>query len=124
MESQLDHTSRVWNTLVTPSAEMDQYYRRDYAYDGRIMSAEAYAALSHLVDDNAQQLDQDVRPRVRAGAAISSKDISPGVQFCPESHSSRWFWTPRHRIFTLLPGFVQSSICGCDSWCFRVTNWN
>ena len=38
------------------------------------MSAEAYAALSHLVDDNAQQLDQDVRPRVRAGAAISSKD--------------------------------------------------
>ena len=44
------------------------------AVNGRIMSAEAYAALSHLVDDNAQQLDQDVRPRVRAGAAISSKD--------------------------------------------------
>jgi aspartyl-tRNA(Asn)/glutamyl-tRNA(Gln) amidotransferase subunit A len=30
--------------------------------------------LSHLVDDNAQKLDQDVRPRVRAGAAISSRD--------------------------------------------------
>ncbi len=44
------------------------------AINGRIMSAEAYAALSHLVDDNAQQLDQDVRPRVRAGAAISSRD--------------------------------------------------
>jgi aspartyl-tRNA(Asn)/glutamyl-tRNA(Gln) amidotransferase subunit A len=44
------------------------------AVNGRIMSAEAYAALSHLVDDNAQELDQDVRPRVRAGAAISSKD--------------------------------------------------
>jgi aspartyl-tRNA(Asn)/glutamyl-tRNA(Gln) amidotransferase subunit A len=44
------------------------------AINGRIMSAEAYAALSDLVDDNAQQLDQDVRPRVRAGAAISSKD--------------------------------------------------
>ena len=26
------------------------------------------------MDDNAQPLDQDVRPRVRAGAAISSKD--------------------------------------------------
>jgi aspartyl-tRNA(Asn)/glutamyl-tRNA(Gln) amidotransferase subunit A len=39
-----------------------------------IMSAEAYAALSHLVDDNAQRLDPDVRPRVRAGAAISSRD--------------------------------------------------
>jgi aspartyl-tRNA(Asn)/glutamyl-tRNA(Gln) amidotransferase subunit A len=30
--------------------------------------------LAGLVDDNAQPLDQDVRPRVRAGAAISSKD--------------------------------------------------
>lgn len=44
------------------------------AINGRIMSAEAYAALCDLVDDNAQMLDQDVRPRVRAGASISSKD--------------------------------------------------
>jgi aspartyl-tRNA(Asn)/glutamyl-tRNA(Gln) amidotransferase subunit A len=44
------------------------------AINGKIMSAEAYAALCHLVDDNAQQLDQDVRPRVRAGASISSRD--------------------------------------------------
>ena len=42
--------------------------------NARIMSAEAYAMLSGLVDDNAAPLDQDVRPRVRAGAAISSKD--------------------------------------------------
>jgi len=44
------------------------------AVNGRIMSAEAYAALAELVDDNAQPLDHDVRPRVRAGAAISSRD--------------------------------------------------
>lgn len=44
------------------------------AINGRIMSAEAYAALAELVDDNAQMLDEDVRPRVRAGAAISSRD--------------------------------------------------
>ncbi len=44
------------------------------AINGRIMSAEAYAALADLVDDNAQLLDQNVRPRVRAGAAISSRD--------------------------------------------------
>jgi aspartyl-tRNA(Asn)/glutamyl-tRNA(Gln) amidotransferase subunit A len=44
------------------------------AMNGRIMSAEAYAMLCHLVDDNAQPLDQDVRPRIRAGAAISSRD--------------------------------------------------
>ena len=44
------------------------------AINGRIMSAEAYAALADVVDDNTQELDQDVRPRVRAGAAISSRD--------------------------------------------------
>jgi len=44
------------------------------AINGRIMSAEAYAALADLVDDNAQALDPDVRPRVRAGAAISARD--------------------------------------------------
>ena len=43
------------------------------AINGRIMSAEAYAALAELVDDRAQPRDQDVRPRVRAGASISSR---------------------------------------------------
>ena len=43
------------------------------AINGRIMSAEAYAALAELVDDRAQPRDQDV-PRVRAGASISSRD--------------------------------------------------
>jgi aspartyl-tRNA(Asn)/glutamyl-tRNA(Gln) amidotransferase subunit A len=33
------------------------------AINGRIMSAEAYAALAELVDDRAQPRDQDVRPR-------------------------------------------------------------
>jgi aspartyl-tRNA(Asn)/glutamyl-tRNA(Gln) amidotransferase subunit A len=42
--------------------------------NGRIMSAEAYAMLAELVDDPAQPLDAAVRPRVRAGAAISSRD--------------------------------------------------
>ncbi len=44
------------------------------AINGRIMSAEAYAALAELVDDPTSPLDEDVRPRVRAGAAISSRD--------------------------------------------------
>ncbi|MGE0417060.1 MAG: amidase [Acetobacteraceae bacterium] len=42
--------------------------------NGRIMSAEAYAMLADLVDDMAQPLDEAVRPRVRAGATISSRD--------------------------------------------------
>src|SRR5258708_1927417 len=46
---------------------------------GRIISAEIYASIAGLADDNATPLDQDVRPRVRAGAAISSKDYLLGL---------------------------------------------
>jgi aspartyl-tRNA(Asn)/glutamyl-tRNA(Gln) amidotransferase subunit A len=41
---------------------------------GKIISAEIHAVIGALADDNAQPLDQDVRPRVRAGAAISSSE--------------------------------------------------
>jgi aspartyl-tRNA(Asn)/glutamyl-tRNA(Gln) amidotransferase subunit A len=48
---------------------------RDYGgASGRIMSAEAYALLSRIVDNNALPIDEAVRPRVRAGAAISSRE--------------------------------------------------
>ena len=46
---------------------------------GRIISAEIYASIAALADDNSTPLDQDVRPRVRAGAAISSKDYLTGL---------------------------------------------
>jgi aspartyl-tRNA(Asn)/glutamyl-tRNA(Gln) amidotransferase subunit A len=42
--------------------------------NGRIMSAEAYAMLAELVDNPASPLDEAVRPRVQAGAKISSRD--------------------------------------------------
>ncbi|HEU0058473.1 MAG TPA: amidase [Hyphomicrobiaceae bacterium] len=48
---------------------------RDYgASSGRIMSAEAYALLADIVDNNALSLDEAVRPRIRAGAAISARE--------------------------------------------------
>ena len=48
---------------------------RDYgASSGRIMSAEAYALLADIVDNNALSLDAAVRPRIRAGAAISARE--------------------------------------------------
>ena len=48
---------------------------REYgASSGRIMSAEAYALLADIVDNNALSLDEAVRPRIRAGAAISSRE--------------------------------------------------
>ena len=40
---------------------------------GKIISAESYARLADLVDNDALPLDQAVRPRVRAGASISSR---------------------------------------------------
>jgi aspartyl-tRNA(Asn)/glutamyl-tRNA(Gln) amidotransferase subunit A len=48
---------------------------RDYgSASGRIMAAEAYALLSRIVDNNALPVDEDVRPRIRAGASITSRD--------------------------------------------------
>jgi len=41
---------------------------------GRILSTEAYALLSDVVDNDEQPIDDAVRSRVRAGAAISSRD--------------------------------------------------
>ena len=41
---------------------------------GRIMAAEAYALLSRIVDDDALPIDAAVRPRIRAGASISSRE--------------------------------------------------
>jgi len=46
---------------------------------GRIISAEIYASIASLADDNATPLDQDVRPRVRAGAAISARAYLEGL---------------------------------------------
>jgi len=40
---------------------------------GRIISAESYALVGDIADNNALPVDDDVRPRVRAGAAISAR---------------------------------------------------
>jgi aspartyl-tRNA(Asn)/glutamyl-tRNA(Gln) amidotransferase subunit A len=42
--------------------------------NGRIMSAEAYAILADVVDNEELPLDPDVRPRIRAGRDISARD--------------------------------------------------
>jgi aspartyl-tRNA(Asn)/glutamyl-tRNA(Gln) amidotransferase subunit A len=48
---------------------------RDYGMSsGRLMSAEAYALLSDIVDNNSLTLDEAVRPRIRAGAAITARE--------------------------------------------------
>ncbi len=48
--------------------------------NGRIMAAEAYAALAPLVDDPAQQLDEAVRARVLAGKGVSAAEYLQALQ--------------------------------------------
>ena len=43
------------------------------ALNGRIMSAEAYAILGDVVDDASLPLDEDVRPRIRAGRDVTAR---------------------------------------------------
>jgi CDP-glycerol glycerophosphotransferase (TagB/SpsB family) len=66
LEQQLDHTSRTWNALLTPDPAMDEHYRREYAYDGRIL------ALGYPRDDVLVGADrQDVRAGTRHRLGIA-----------------------------------------------------
>src|SRR5438874_3303711 len=48
---------------------------RDYAAaTGRIIGAEGYRFVGHLVDDENQATDPDVRPRIQLGRTISARD--------------------------------------------------
>lgn len=42
--------------------------------NGRIMAAESYALLADMVEDASLALDEDVRPRILAGRAVSARD--------------------------------------------------
>src|SRR5436309_6030446 len=44
------------------------------ALNGRIMGAEAYSILGDIVDDENLPLDEDVRPRIRAGRDLTARD--------------------------------------------------
>jgi aspartyl-tRNA(Asn)/glutamyl-tRNA(Gln) amidotransferase subunit A len=50
------------------------------ALNGRIMSAESYAILAEVVDNNELQLDEDVRPRVLAGRNISAREYLSALE--------------------------------------------
>lgn len=63
IERQLDATSRIWNNLLTPDPEMDQYYRRDYAYDGTILALGS-PRNDELVLPSASAVRDEVRARL------------------------------------------------------------
>lgn len=63
LEQQLDHTSRTWNALLTPDPAMDEYYRREYAYDGRILAL-GYPRDDVLVGPDRRAVRTDTRHRL------------------------------------------------------------
>ncbi|HET6166138.1 MAG TPA: CDP-glycerol glycerophosphotransferase family protein [Marmoricola sp.] len=63
LEQQLDHTSRTWNALLTPDPSMDEHYRREYAYDGRILAL-GYPRDDVLVGPRRREIRNDTRHRL------------------------------------------------------------
>lgn len=59
----LHRTSGEWDLILTPAPEMDEYYRREYAYDGPIHSA-GYPRDDLLVSDRAGVVREDTRRRL------------------------------------------------------------
>lgn len=53
---------------------LPQSFRDLGALNGQIMSAEAYALVGHIADDETLPVDEAVRPRVRAGATTLAHD--------------------------------------------------
>jgi aspartyl-tRNA(Asn)/glutamyl-tRNA(Gln) amidotransferase subunit A len=71
-DASLDQLAKMGAEIV--DVQLPRSFRDYGATSGRIMSAEAYALLGQIADDNSNTLDEAVRPRVRAGAAISSRE--------------------------------------------------
>ena len=70
IEQQLDRTSRTWNLLLTPSPEMNRYYREEYRYDGEILAA-GYPRDDALLATDAP----DVRRRVRERLGVHPDQV-------------------------------------------------
>lgn len=63
LDLELDRTRGQWDLILTPDPDMDQYYRREYAYDGPIHS-QGYPRDDMLVDERAGAVREDVRRRL------------------------------------------------------------
>ncbi|MDN5893831.1 MAG: bifunctional glycosyltransferase family 2 protein/CDP-glycerol:glycerophosphate glycerophosphotransferase [Nocardioides sp.] len=63
IEAELRRTSGDWDMILTPSPEMDEHYRREYAYDGHIHSA-GYPRDDVLVSAEAERIRDEARARL------------------------------------------------------------
>ena len=63
IEQQLRRTSGTWDLLLTPAPAMDEHYRREYRYDGRIL-AEGYPRDDALVGPDRDRTREETRRRL------------------------------------------------------------
>ncbi|WP_435770414.1 bifunctional glycosyltransferase/CDP-glycerol:glycerophosphate glycerophosphotransferase [Nocardioides sp. SYSU DS0651] len=63
IQMELERTSGEWDLILTPAPEMDEHYRREYAYDGPILS-EGYPRDDLLVSERAEEVRTDTRRRL------------------------------------------------------------
>jgi CDP-glycerol glycerophosphotransferase len=83
---ELARTSGDWDLILTPSPEMDQYYRREYRYEGEIHN-QGYPRADALVGERA------VRRRAEARKALGIADHQKVVLYAPtwrDDATSRW----------------------------------
>ena len=76
IEVELDRTARTWDLLLSPSPEMDQYYRREYRYDGPIHN-QGYPRDDMLVGEAAGEVRRDARRR------LGIRDNTKAVLYAP-----------------------------------------
>lgn len=76
VEQQLDRTSRAWTLLLTPTPEMDQYYRVHYRYRGEILAA-GYPRDDVLVSPQAEQLRGSARARLGLDPGVTAVLYAP-----------------------------------------------
>ena len=71
-DAAVETLARLGATIVRPALP---HGFRDYAAaTGRIISAEGYRFVGHLVDDMSLPVDPHIRPRIQPGRTISSRD--------------------------------------------------
>lgn len=63
IDLELARTSGEWDLILTPAPAMDEHYRREYAYDGPILS-EGYPRDDDLVTERREQKRRETRERL------------------------------------------------------------
>jgi CDP-glycerol glycerophosphotransferase len=63
IEAEVARTSAAWDLILTPSPEMDRYYREEYRYEGAIHS-HGYPRDDVLVSDRAERIREETRARL------------------------------------------------------------